>query len=122
MNGSRELRLDPKEADWKSLDAVLSEISEKSPGARLEHTLGEEETAEGEVWKGEPVRKILPVERWLAIVQEDIERAPTEEARHIITGPYYFWDYDDLGRVLVAANDSGEIVPMFVEVWAGEPD
>jgi hypothetical protein len=62
------------------------------------------------------------VERWLTIVRGDIERAPTPEWRHAITGPYYYWGYDDLGRVQVATNHQGQVVAMFVEPWAGEPD
>jgi len=105
-------------AKWKGLDEVFREIAERSPGARLEHT----DLIEGNrpVWARD--RKIMSVERWLRVVERDIENAPTEEARRIITGPFYFWDTDDLGRAVVAANDFGRTVTMFTEVWAGEPE
>lgn len=109
-------------AEWKGLDAVLAEISETSPGARLEHTLGGEEWAEEAGWRGQPEKRILPVERWLAIVRKDIRNALDPHARTIITGPYYFWGFDEFGRAVVSANDAGRVAPMFVEVWAGEPD
>lgn len=98
-------------AEWKGLDKVLAEISKDGPGVRLEHVMGE--------WEGGP-KKITTVERWLETVKRDIRNAPDPEARRIITGPYYFWDYDEFGRVTVSANDFGRVAPMFVEVWAGE--
>lgn len=107
---------------WKGLPEVLAEISGRNPGVRLEHTLSAGKEGEAELRRGEPERRILPVERWLAIVREDVRRAPDPEARAVITGPYYFWDHDEFGRAVVSANDFGRIVPMFIEVWAGEPD
>lgn len=73
-----------------------------------------------EYWKG-PVRKILPVERWLEIVWRDYDQAPTTEARRIIVGPWYRWHHDDWGRAIILANHYGKFVPMFEEVWAGDP-
>jgi len=104
-------------AKWKSLEEVLKEIATRSPGARLEHT----DLVEEPSWL-EPVRKIMTVEGWLRVVQRDIQNAPTKQARRIITGPFYYWDTDDLGRAVVAANHYGRAVIMFVEVWAGEPE
>lgn len=106
-------------AKWKGLDEVLGEIAKRSPGIRLEHT----DLVEGErpAWM-QPARKIMTVEKWLKVVYRDIVNAPTEAARRVITGPFYFWDTDDLGRAVVAANDFGRTVIMFTEVWAGEPE
>lgn len=106
-------------AHWKGLDKVLEEISRRTPGISLEHT----DLAEGarEPWMG-PEKKIHSVERWLAIIRKDLQRAPNAQARQMILGPNYFWDTDDLGRAVVAANHFGRAVVMFIEVWAGEPD
>lgn len=108
----------PAAPKWKGLDVVLAEIAKKNPGARLEHTMESEE----ERWSEEPTKKILPVERWRAIVQKDIENVPNDLARQLIMGPYYFWGYDEFGRVVVSAEHQNRIVPMFVELWAGEPE
>lgn len=105
-------------ADWKGLDKVLFEIATTTPKVRLEHT----DLAEGgrEPWMGP--EKILPVERWLEIIRNDILRAPDAQAREMIRGPHYYWAIDDLGRAIVAANHFGRAVIMFAEVWLGEPD
>lgn len=116
----RPFSLDHEGADWKGLDKVLSEIAKTSPGVRLDHTSHNLE--EREEWKGEPEKKILPVERWLTIIRGDIKRAPTPEWRQTIVGPHYYWGYDDLGRVHIATNHQGQVAVMFVEPWAGEPD
>lgn len=105
-------------ADWQGLDKVLAEIAMLTPGIRLEHT----DLAEGgrEPWMGP--EKISSVERWLSVVRKDIQRAPDAQARDMIRGPHYYWDRDDLGRAVIAANHFGRAVIMFIEVWAGEPD
>jgi hypothetical protein len=117
----REFSLDPTGADWKGLDKVLSEIANMSPGVRLDHTDHHYE-GEREAWRGDPDKKIMTVERWLATVQKDIKNAPDARWRSLITGPYYYWGYDELGRVQVATEHQKKIVPMFIEPWAGEPD
>lgn len=111
----------PMGTSWKGLPIILHEIAAATPGVRLEHfdvVPGEDPE---EAWVG-PVKKILPVERWIQIVRTDIRNAPSQEARSIIAGPYYMWYYDDFGRATIMAQHQDRIVPMFVEVWAGEPD
>lgn len=120
MGATGEFKLEQRESNLEGLDTVLFQILARSPGIRLEHTM-KEPVDEAEIWKGEPTRKILPIERWLSIVRDDMARAPTTEAFNVITGPHYFWGYDDLGRVVIVALHRGRNVPMFVEPWAGEP-
>lgn len=115
------LRIEQRESGWDGLDIVLFQVSQRSPGVRLEHTMKEPEE-ESETWREGPAHKILPVENWLSIVRKDIERAPNIKALQIITGPHYLWGYDDLGRIVIGAQHRGQVVQMFVEPWAGEPE
>jgi hypothetical protein len=107
----------------KGLPAILRAISQESPGARLEHVMKDDEES-AEAWRDPDQyreRKILPVERWHQIVWTDYINAPTREFEQIIVGPHYKWYRDEWGRAIILANHRGEFVPMFEEVWAGDP-
>lgn len=120
MREPRAFSLDPYQADWKGLDQVLAEIADTSPGVRLDHT--HKNIEEYEAWRGLPEKRMLPVERWLSIVRNDIARSPTPEWREVIAGPHYYWGFDELGRIIIGTNHQGRIAIMFEEPWAGEPD
>lgn len=107
------------ENEPSSLLQVLTRIHQDTPGAKLEHLEVWEENRP-EPWE-EGERKILTVEHWMRIVLADFRNAPSSEARETISGPYYKWHRDEWGRAIVEANHRGEFVPMFEEVWAGDP-
>lgn len=105
--------------DDVSLVSALREIAFQSPRVKLEHVTPDPEE-QAETWRG-PERRILPVERWIEIVLKDYKNAPSQEARYVIMGPHYRWHRDDWGRAIILANHHGEFVPMFEEVWSGDP-
>jgi len=98
--------------------SILVRISQETPGVKLEH-LEVHGDRQPEPWE-EVGRKILPVERWMRIVWTDFQNAPPE-AKHVIAGRHYKWYRDEWGRAIILANHQGEFVPMFEEVWAGDP-
>ena len=111
------MALDPE--DDINLMTALQEIAFQSPRVKLEHVTPDPEER-AEAWRS-PERRILPVERWLEIVWKDYRNAPSPEAQYVIMGPHYRWHRDELGRAIILANHQGEFVPMFEEVWAGDP-
>ena len=104
---------------WKGLEAVLNEIIAETPGIRMEHI--EPRTEPKEAWEGDD-KKVMTIERWLGVVKKDLLNAPTNQARRIIVGPFYYWYRDEVGRAIVMSNHYGQAVPLFAELWAGEPD
>jgi len=105
--------------NWKGLDSVLTEIIKETPGIRMEHI--EPRIEPKESWESTE-KKVMTIERWLGVVKKDILNAPSNRDRRIIVGPFYYWYRDDLGRALVMSNHYGQVVPLFAEIWAGEPD
>jgi hypothetical protein len=104
----------------KGLLQILMEIHRQVPDARLEHVPNPDDPAP-DPWEM-PQKKVLPVSQWFNIVLKDLDHAPTAEAQDVITGRYYTWHRDEFGRAIIQAEHRGEMINMFEEVWAGEPE